>query len=367
MSGGSTSPGGRDAPAGEGPAGVGRSRRGPARPVTLEARDGYPLAATWFQPAGVTRTGTPERRAEAGGAGRGAGARSSPRRVPAPGRESVPRAAVLVAPAIAVRRSFYAEFGGWLAGRGLSVLTLDYRGTGGSRPEELSGLHADLFDVARRDLPAALDWLEARHPGAPLAYVGHSLGAQLFGLTPDPGRVGRLLTVTGGSGHWRFWPAPHRWLLAALWWVGMPALTAVFGRFPSRMVGLGDDLPPGIARNWARWCRHRSYVVDEGGRPVREGYRAFRGAVRAYSFDDDVLGPRAAVDELLGWFERAEVEHRHLAPSDLGRDEVGHFGYFRTPSEANLWPEAAAWLAGEESGAGRSAREPGSRAGGSGA
>jgi predicted alpha/beta hydrolase len=310
--------------------------------VALEARDGYPLAATWYQPSDVPRTGAATSDARTPSAG--------PGRAPDAGSGRAPRAAVLVAPAVAVRRSFYAEFAGWLAGRGLPVLTLDYRGTGGSRPDALSDLQADLFDVARRDLPAALDWLEARHPGVPLAFVGHSLGAQLFGLMPDPGRVRRLLSVTGGSGHWRWWPAPHRWLLAALWWIGMPGLTAVFGRFPSRMVGLGDDLPPGIARNWARWCRHRGYVVDDEGRPVREGYRGYRGAVRAYSFEDDVLGPRRAVEELLDWFEGAEVEHRHLAPSELGRDEVGHFGFFRSPSEANLWPEAASWLAGEGDG-----------------
>lgn len=300
----------------------------PARPVALRARDGYPLATTYHQP--------PEGVAAAGSAGGWGDDGTRP-----------PRGSVLVAPAMAVRRRFYDDFASWLAGRGFAVLTLDVRGVGGSRPPEITELEDDLLAVARADLPAGLDWLEAAHPDAPLLYVGHSLGGQLLGALPDPDRVDAAVLVATANAHWRLWEGLDRWKLAALWWVLIPVFTRLYGYFPSRLVGLGEDLPPGVARNWARWGRHRGYVVDGEGRPIREGYRAYGGRILAYSFPDDHMAPARPAEMMLEWYRAAEVEHRQPAPGELGRDRIGHFGFFREASREDLWPESAAWLAGE--------------------
>jgi predicted alpha/beta hydrolase len=253
---------------------------------------------------------------------------------------------------MAVRRGFYDAYASWLGARGFAVLTLDVRGVGGSRPKEITELEDDLLDVARADLAAGLDWLEEHHPGAPLLYVGHSLGGQLLGALPDPNRVEAAVLVATANAHWRLWEGLDRWKLAALWWALIPVLTRLYGYFPSRLVGLGEDLPPGVARNWARWGRHPAYVVDEEGRPIREGYRSYGGRIRAYTFPDDEMAPAGPAEEMLGWYRAAEVGHLHPAPDDLGRERVGHFGFFREASRGGLWPESAAWLAGE--------RDPGS-------
>lgn len=123
-------------------------------------------------------------------------------------------------------------------------------------------------------------------------------------------------------------------------------LTSVVGYFPSWTVGLGEDLPAGVARGWARWGRHSEYVVDASGEPIRERYRSFAGSVRAYSFTDDTLAPRLAVEALLELFASARVEHRRLSPEDLGRDRIGHFLFFREEMRDTLWTESAEWLAG---------------------
>lgn len=284
-----------------------------ARAELLAARDGYRLAATFREPEG---------------------------------RE--PKATCLIAPAIGVPRAFYGDFARWLAGRGLAVATVDYRGTGGSRPLELRSLDARMTDLASRDLPATGDRLEDLHPGLPRTYIGHSLGAQLFGLLPDPGRYGRMLMVASGSAYWRLWPWPHRWALAGLWYLGVPVLTRLFGHFPAGLVGLGEDLPPGVARDWARWARHPAYAVDDDGRPLREGFRAYRGRIRALSFSDDPYAPRRAAEELLGFWERADRELRHRSPEEVGLDRVGHLGFFRPEAREQLWRESARWLLGTE-------------------
>lgn len=263
--------------------------------------------------------------------------------------DRTPAATCLLASAIGVRRGYYADYARWLAGRGLAVATLDYRGTGGSRPRKLSALDARLIDLARLDLPAAGERLAARHPGLPRVFLGHSLGAQLFGLLPDPNRYRRMLMVTSGSAYWRLWPVPQRWALAGLWYVGIPVLTRLFGYFPASLVGLGEELPPGIARDWARWARHPAYAVDDEGRPLREGFRAYRGRIRAVSFTDDPYAPRPAAAELLGFWERADREMLHRSPAEVGMERVGHLGFFRPEARAPLWLESAGWLQAESS------------------
>lgn len=256
----------------------------------------------------------------------------------------VPEATCLVAPAMGVRRTFYAGFARWLAGRGLGVAVPDYRGTGGSRPLRLEEMEARLPDLARLDLRAAGERVAERHPDLPRTYVGHSLGAQLFGLLPGSDRYRRMLMVASGSAHWRLWPAPHRWAVAGLWYVVVPLLTRLYGRFPARIVGMGDDLPAGVALDWARWARHLASAVDEEGRPIREGFRSYRGKIRAVGFTDDPFAPRRSAEELLDFWERADRELLHRSPGEVGRASVGHMGFFRPESREPLWRESADWL-----------------------
>src|SRR3954467_1593181 len=51
-----------------------------------------------------------------------------------PGRREDRETAVLINSATAVKRGYYDPFARYLAGEGLTVLTYDYRGIGGSRP-----------------------------------------------------------------------------------------------------------------------------------------------------------------------------------------------------------------------------------------
>lgn len=286
------------------------------RSLELPATDGRPLAATLF-------------RSPASSAGRDAGRPS--------------RLAVL-APAIGVRRTFYDPYAAYLAGRGLPVLSFDYRGIGGSRRGPLRKLDADLRTWAEGDLAGVLRWAASEGPGTELVYVAHSVGTQLLGVIPEAGKVRAMLAVTPGTAYWRLWDPPLRWGLFLLFHVGMPLLSRLLGYFPAELVGLGEDLPGGVAREWSRWARHRAYMVDEEGRPLREGCRRFHGEIRAYSFSDDWQAPRRSAEHLLSFYRGARVDHRHLRPRDAGLDRVAHFGFFRDRSREALWRESTDWL-----------------------
>ena len=246
--------------------------------------------------------------------------------------------AVLVMPATGVPQSYYARYAAYLAERGFTVLTFDYRGIGRSRNGDLRSSSARMRDWALLDAAAAWRFLGER----PILVVGHSFGGQALGLLPQPERVAAALLVGAQSGYWRKWP-----LLGKAWmWpathVGLPALTKLLGYFPGSRLGFGEDLPPGVAIEWASWCRQPQYLVGALG--VHEAYARVRVPLRAYAISDDPFAPLPAVEALAQLYPNSRWETRRLAPRELGEKHIGHFGFFRERFRASLWRESADWL-----------------------
>lgn len=246
---------------------------------------------------------------------------------------------VLIAPATGVRRGIYRPLAGFLAQRGAVVVTWDWRGTGGSRPESLRGFDASLRVWAEQDLGGLLRWAHESRPGASVCLIGHSFGGQALGLQPDAANLDAAVTLAAQSGALHHWPWHLRLPLVGLWYGLMPALARLLGYFPSRRLGFGEDLPQGVALEWARWCRRREFIGDWSG------HRRFRVPVLGFSFDDDPIAPRRAVDALHAEFGGA-VTRRHLTPGELGVRRLGHFEFLRPGVAPALWEEVAAWLEG---------------------
>ena len=275
-----------------------------ARHLTIAARDGYPLAATVYGP-----------------------------------RE--PRRVVVISSATAVPRRFYRHFAGALAEAGLGVLTYDYRGIGGSRPKSLRGFDARMRDWALLDMAAVVDWVRAEHPGVAISMVGHSVGGQVAGLIDNADAIDGMLTFSAQSGHWRLQGGEQKALVALHMHVTFPVLAQAVGYMPWSKLGAGEDLPKGVALEWARWCRSPGYLLDDHTLPLQR-YRAFEAPVLAYSFADDKWGSRRAVDAMM-CNAYPNVSRRHVSPGDAGLRSIGHFGLFR-PGAAHLWPELIDWL-----------------------
>ncbi len=283
----------------------------PGQSITLKAGDGLELGATLYLPAAAGEA----------------------------------RRAVLIAPATAVRRAYYDGYARYLSGRGFTVLTLDYRGIGASRPARLRGFQASMHQWGEQDLAGALAWLHSRFPSHRLLAVGHSAGGQLLGLAANNGLLHGLVTVAAQSGYWGLWPRPRRYAMALLWHVAMPGLSHALGYFPASVLRLGEDLPAGVALEWARWCRDPDFLA---GRSRRESVRHFgslAAPILAYSFSDDPFAPRAAVDWLTDLYRSAPRQRRHLSPGQVGQP-IQHFGFFRERLKEPLWSQSAAWLLG---------------------
>ena len=272
--------------------------------MELTARDGYRLGATLFRPAASN------------------------------GR------AVMVMAATGVPQEYYGKFAAYLAERGFTALTFDYRGIGRSLHGPLRSVKAGMRDWALLDSAAAFDFLESTNQK--LFVVGHSFGGQALGLLPKPERIAAAFTVGSQSGYWRNWPPLGRaWMWPATH-IGLPLVPRLLGYFPGSRLGFGEDLPKEVTIEWARWCRHPKYLVGALG--VEREYARFSAPIRLYAISDDRFAPPRAVEALGVLYPNAKVEVRRIRPDDINAGSIGHFGFFRERFRDSLWREARDWL-----------------------
>jgi predicted alpha/beta hydrolase len=244
---------------------------------------------------------------------------------------------VLIMPATGVPQSYYAKFAAYLAERGFNVLTFDYRGIGRSLSGHVRDVRARMQDWALLDAAAAFSALAGK-----IRIVGHSFGGQALGLLPDLTRITAALFVGSQSGYWKNWPPLGRaWMWPATH-VGLPLAAKLFGYFPGSRLGFGEDLPAGVALQWASWCRHPRYLVGALG--VESAYSEVKLPIRAYAITDDAFAPPSAVEALGRLYPNADWQTRRVTPAEAGTKSLGHFGFFRERFRDSLWREAADWL-----------------------
>lgn len=253
-------------------------------------------------------------------------------------------AVVIVAPAMGVPRRFYRGFAEFLAARGATVLSFDYRGIGEAAGALPDPRRARMQDWGALDLDAALAEAERRHPGLPVVLVGHSAGAQLWGLTPRSEKIAAFVFVAGPRPHVSQDRGVYR-LVSTLWWYGFVPLLSRGSWFPARRLGFaGVDVPAGVAREWGTWARSRRYLFDPAHGIDTARYRRAAQPVLAWSFEDDNYCPRQSTDELLQEMPGLRVTRRHLRPADVGAKAIGHMGFFRDRFRETLWMPTAEWI-----------------------
>ena len=277
-----------------------------AEPLTLHAADGYPLAALRY------RSPTP------------------------------PRAHLVVGGATAVPQGFYKRFAQHVAAQGVDVLTLDYRGIGRSAPKTLKGFRMNYLDWGRLDLAAGVAAMRA--PGVPLWLVGHSYGGHALGLLPHPEQVDAAYTFATGAG-WHGWMPPlERLRVQFMWNVLGPVMTRVAGYLPWSRLGMGEDLPIDVYRQWRHWCRFPRYFFDDPQmREVTSRFDDVRFPIVAVNAIDDAWAPPASRDAFMAGYRNAPVRAVTLDSRRSGLGPIGHMGYFR-PRAQPLWNEALAWF-----------------------
>ena len=252
--------------------------------------------------------------------------------------------AVLISSATGFPKGFYNRVARRLAERGAVVLTYDYRGIAGSRPDDLAAMEMDYPDWGRLDMPAAVAALGEAASGLPILHLGHSVGGHFVGFMPEPGLIDRHAFVSVGTG---YWGKHHRSYNPAelFFWHGFgPWSLKRHGYVKGGGLWAGTDLPRGVFETWRRWCLAPGYFRDElAGRLRPHAFDLVTAPIRSWVFTDDPIATPTTARDLLGVYPNAAAEIVVRRPADQGVRRIGHDGAFRAGMEP-LWDEIHDWL-----------------------
>ena len=249
----------------------------------------------------------------------------------------------------------YRRFAHFLAEWGIPVLTYDYRGIGQSRPPALRGFEATIEDWAEYDSAAAIAWVRERFPRDEILGISHSIGCLFLGGAPNAAEQARVVLVGAHTGYYGDYRPLYRLPMAVAWHGLMPALTRFVGYFPADRLGLGEDLPAGMALEWAERRQPDLRFTDlrlngaepAGERRLRllEHCAALQCPAIAISISDDAFATVEGTKRLLSYFPRlSSPQHLIYSPLDAQVRRIGHFGFFRRAVGTTLWPRLLAQL-----------------------
>jgi predicted alpha/beta hydrolase len=268
--------------------------------------------------------------------------------------DAAPQRAVVLHGGTGISARHYRRFARFLARAGMPVLTYDYRGVGMSRPSALRGFRSVIEDWAEYDCAAAIGWMQQHFPRAELIGVAHSLGALLFGGAHNAAAQGRLLLIGAHTGYYGDYLPLYRLPMAVLWHGLMPAVTRLIGYFPGRRLGLGDDIPAGVALQWA--SRRSSDLRPLGADPSEARTRRLLDRCAALELpalmirmSDDAFATDAGSRRFVAYYPRLSLQHIAFTPADAGVRKIGHFGFFSRRVGPALWPTVIARLLPQES------------------
>ncbi len=250
----------------------------------------------------------------------------------------------LLFPALGVVRKYYDSFCRFLQARGWTVVSIDYRGIGGSLHHPIRKAPGTLLDWATLDMDAAIGWATQNRKPEKLVVVGHSIGAQIMPLAPRQDRVDAFVQIAAPTPFLEAWEGFQKLKLLFFWYFLIPVNTWLWGFLPMKAFGMGENIPRGIAYQWARWGRSNDYT-DAEGTSLRGELSNYRGPLLNISFTDDPFyAPLRSVKRLLELYANAQKEHRHIDPKEVGSEGISHFGFFRSGACPKLWEEVAEWL-----------------------
>jgi predicted alpha/beta hydrolase len=290
----------------------------------LAATDGYPLAARLW-------------------------ARSQPPH---------PTTVALINGGAGIESGYYDRFARYLSQHGVPTLVYDYRGIAKSKPPSLRGFVASVEDWGSKDCAAVLEWMAARFPEAQRTVIGHSVGGFVTGFVTNGLLIDRMLLVGAHTGYWRDYAPSSRLAMYLLWHKVMPALTRVVGYFPGRRLHLLEDLPAGIALEWANrreanfWWNLRTKDGEPDQARIENAiarFMAIRAPTLALTAADDAFATEAATGRILALYRNCPATRRVVRPNDVGGQKIGHFGFFRSRFSDTLWPQAVDWLRADDS------------------
>lgn len=245
---------------------------------------------------------------------------------------------ILICPATGITKTFYNSYATWLTEQGHDVLVFDFRGIGESLHGPLKQSTASIVQWGQLDIPAAIDTLINKTQAAQVIILGHSAGGQLLGIVPNYNKVAKVVAVSGSTGHIKDLKGRTKLLAPVMFNVIFPIARYTLGYGPTNAIGMGENLPKDVAREWAQFCSKPGYVLNALGKTVQQDFHAqVNCPITAVWSTDDEIASKANVKDLLRLYPNAPTDMIELNPKATGHKAIGHMLMFKS-SHKNLWP-----------------------------
>jgi len=246
---------------------------------------------------------------------------------------------IIINSALGIKQEYYQKIAHYLQKQSCTVITWDPRGIGGSGLKNVKKDTAKLREWGSHDLEAILNYVVQQGwvQWQDIHLIGHSAGGQLVGLCPSIHRIKYLYLICSGTGNWRLYSKKQWPRMLAAWYLLVPSVLAIFGYIPARL-GVGHDLPKGIAQDWRNWCLNKDYLFSDSS--IKQTFfSTFEGKLHAIGFNDDVgFTPKSTINDLIKRFTNAQKTLEVYHPAQLMQKKIGHFGYFKLKDES-VWTE----------------------------
>jgi len=131
------------------------------------------------------------------------------------------------------------------------------------------------------------------------------------------------------------------WVRAA---VAVP-LVGVSGYFPAKRLGLMEDLPGGVALDWAR-SRKDFTTAATGARrdALLASLAGVTAPILALAPSDDSYATIPAMERAVAYTPNSTARIIHLRPEQYGESSLGHFALFHSRYRHTFWEQTLRWL-----------------------
>ncbi|QUM75896.1 alpha/beta fold hydrolase [Moritella sp. 24] len=250
---------------------------------------------------------------------------------------------IIINGATGVLRKYYKPYAEFLCAQGFTLVTYDFRGIGDSKKASDNAKPASMVHWGQLDMDAVLTWAKAQYPTLKMSGVGHSIGGQLLGMTPDNNRYESFLNIAAQQIHWKNWVLKDQPLSVVFFFCVLPLFYGLNKGLPKWVLG-SEYLPKNVIRDWSRFGR-KPFYTDEQGNELHDGYHQYTGNMRFYAMaDDNRFSPPSCVKALQRHFKNAPSDMVVVEPKQVGMKSIDHFGFFKRSMAESVWQETSDWL-----------------------
>lgn len=252
-------------------------------------------------------------------------------------KQSTEQLPILICPATGITQGFYHNFSEWLSEQGFNVMVFDFRGIGQSLHGPLRESNASIQDWGQLDIPAAIDLLLNKTQQEKVTLLGHSAGGQLLGIVPNYDKVAQVISISGSTGHVKGLKGRTKRMAPVMFNLIFPVSSLIKGYGATNFLGMGENLPKNVAKQWAQFCSKPGYVINAIGKTIFDDYHSeIQCPITVYWSSDDEIATEANVKDLLRLYPNAQTDMIELRPQEHGHKAIGHMLMFKK-SHQNLW------------------------------